>query len=275
MFTRSEYRFLPSRSPPSPVSVVEKEADIPNCPTCARLARQRWYHWSAHLASSIALLILFILHFDPHRLADTCWDLHNYYSPVNVAVAQHPHVTTRYNGSLWHDSPFKGPPTPAVEDAWHSIMQYGMIAASASDLQRVNHSLRTAVRFPSEAGGGYMVTPVGTHQIHCLHYIWQDHHHAAFPDVVRKMKEIPEMYERHYEHCVDYIRQSIMCQFDTALVTYDWVRDHQQPTPNSNAMHKCVDWDALQAWLKGRAVEVPMGFEWRQPVGQESLPWNP
>jgi hypothetical protein len=196
-------------------------------------------------------------------------------APVNAAVVQHGHVTTRYNGSLWYDSPFKGPPTPAIEEAWHSIMQYGMIAVSASDIQRVNHSLRTAVRFPSEAGGGYMVTTVGTHQIHCLHYIWQDHHRAAFPDVARKMREIPEMYERHYEHCVDYIRQSIMCQFDTGLVTYNWVRDHQQPTPNSNAMHKCVNWDAVQGWLKDRAVEVPAGFEWRQPEGQESLPWNP
>jgi hypothetical protein len=116
---------------------------------------------------------------------------------------------------------------------------------------------------------------VGTHQLHCLHYIWQDHHSAAFPEVQRKMAEIPEMYERHYEHCVDYIRQSLMCHFDLGLVTYDWVLEHPNPTPNSNAMHKCANWEKAQEWLKGRAVEVPDGFVWSQPPGQESLEWNP
>lgn len=120
-----------------------------------------------------------------------------------------------------------------------------------------------------------MATTVGTHQLHCLHYIWQDHHRDYFPDVQQKAQKVPELYERHYEHCVDYIRQSIMCQYDTGLVTYDWVLKHQNPTPNSNAMHKCVDWDAVQEWLKQRAVQIPDGFVWKQPEGQESLEWNP
>ena len=63
------------------------------------------------------------------------------------------------------------------------------------------------------------------------------------PALLWEMEQIPGMYERHYEHCIDYIRQNIMCNFDVGLVTYDWVLNHQKPTPNSNAMHKCVDWD--------------------------------
>ncbi|KAF2797572.1 hypothetical protein K505DRAFT_358272 [Melanomma pulvis-pyrius CBS 109.77] len=235
-------------------------------------------HWIVHvgsLATIISLAILLIYSNDRASVATACWDSHNYYSPVNAALETHPYVTIRFNGSLWYESPFKGPPSPVVEEAWHDIMQYGMIAVSASDYERVNHSTRTAVRFPDEAGGGYMATTVGTHQMHCLHYIWQDHHREYYPDVLRKAKDIPELYERHYEHCVDYIRQSLMCHFDVGLVTYDWVLKHQIPTPNSNAMHKCVDWKLAQAWLKERAVDIPEGFEWKQPNGQESLPWNP
>lgn len=29
----------------------------------------------------------------------------------------------RFKYSLWYQSPFKGPPTPQVEQAWHSIMK--------------------------------------------------------------------------------------------------------------------------------------------------------
>ena len=154
-------------------------------------------------------------------------------------------------------------------------MQYGTIAVSAKDILRVGHNLTTAAQFPPEAGGGFVATTIGTHALHCLHYVWQDHHSSYFPGTMQKIEEIPEMYERHYEHCVDYIRQSLMCNFDTGLVTYDWVLKHHNPTPNSNARHKCVDWDKLQAWLKDRTVSMPEGFRWKQPAGQPSLDWNP
>ncbi|KAI1074815.1 hypothetical protein F5B20DRAFT_562497 [Whalleya microplaca] len=264
-------------SPAASLTDGKEEGHI-ECNRCTTHSRIRRNHWIAHAVSLIAivsLLVLLIPFREGTRMAARCWDMYNYYSPVNSALATQPYITTRFNGSLWYDSPFKGPPTPAVEEAWHSIMQYGMIAVSAEDYEKVNHSVRTAVQFPTESGGGYMATTVGTHQLHCLHFLWQDHHRASFPDVLRKAQEVPELYERHFEHCVDYIRQSIMCQFDTGLVTYDWVLEHQNPTPNSNAMHKCVNWDVVQRWLQDRAVEIPEGFEWKQPEGQESLPWNP
>ncbi|GAB1316879.1 Cyclochlorotine biosynthesis protein O [Madurella fahalii] len=262
-------------SEPFPTSLVEGEEE-----DYARRKHKicRW-HWMVHAGSAVAVISLLVLLMlslhDMPRTAARCWDMYNYYSPVNDALARRPYVTTRFNGSLWYSSPFKGPPTPAVEDAWHAVMQYGMIAVTAEDYERTGHSIRTAVRFPPEAGGGYVATTVGTHQLHCLHYLWQDHHRAHFPDTLRKAHDVPELYERHFEHCVDYIRQSLMCHFDTGLVTYDWVRQHQNPSPNANAMHKCVDWDAAQQWLRERAVKIPEGFVWKQPEGQESLPWNP
>lgn len=154
-------------------------------------------------------------------------------------------------------------------------MQYGIIAVSEEDYIRAGYSTRTAAKFPPELGGGYMVTTTGAHQLHCMHYIWQDHHKALVPEMLRKSREVPEMYERHYEHCIDYLRQSLMCSYDTTIVTYNWVLDHQKPTPNGNAMHKCVDYDGIQEWLKERAVDMPEGFEWTQPQGQQSLDRNP
>lgn len=168
-------------------------------------------------------------------------------------------------------------------------MEYGMIAVSATDLERAQRleDLDTAAAFPvSEKDKDkkedereekkYIAVAVGTHQLHCLHYLWQDHHAAFFPNTTqRKQKEVPELYERHYEHCVDYIRQTIMCNFDTSLLSYDWVREHQTPTPNSNVMHRCVDWGVVQGWFRERAVKIPDGFVWSKPEGQASLDSNP
>jgi hypothetical protein len=154
-------------------------------------------------------------------------------------------------------------------------MKYGMIAVTADDLIRVNHTLPTAPQYPAAAGGGYVAGMLGTHQLHCLHFLWQDHHRGLLPDVELMAEQIPEMYERHYEHCVDYIRQGLMCNFDTGLLTFDWVLDHPNPTPNGNTPHKCVNWDVLQLWLEEQAVEIPEAFKWEHPEGQESLSWNP
>lgn len=162
-------------------------------------------------------------------------------------------------------------PTPYKFPAyWYTD---GLIAVTADDILRVGHNL-SVVQFPPAAGGGYMAATVGTHQLHCLHYIWKDHHRGYFPDLRQKIADMPEVYELHYEHCIDYIRQGVMCNFDTGIIPYSWVGNNNNPTPNSNTLHRCVDWDSLQDWLGSRAVEVPEGFVWKQPEDAVRLEWN-
>lgn len=83
------------------------------------------------------------------------------------------------------------------------------------------------------------------------------------------------MYERHFEHCVDYLRQGVLCHYDTGIIPYDWVGENQQPTPNGNTRHRCVDWGVLQAVLEEQAVEMPEDFRWTQPKEAVSLAENP
>jgi hypothetical protein len=140
----------------------------------------------------------------------------------------------------------------------------------------MGHNTTLAVRFPGTIGdGGYPVFASGTHAIHCLHHIWKDHYIEELTEVQELKAGFPKMYELHYEHCVDYMRQYIMCKFDTTAVPFNWVLDHQNPTPNGNTIHKCVNWDNLQAWMKKHAVEEPEGYVWKQPDDAISLDANP
>ncbi|KAI0396113.1 hypothetical protein F5Y17DRAFT_456243 [Xylariaceae sp. FL0594] len=237
-----------------------------------RVSSRKSLHWLSHAVSAVSILgLLAQLMSQP-----TCWDKFNYYSPVNDAVAPYPYIHKVFNGSLWHKTPWTGPPTEEVERAWYEIVQYGMIGVSEEDISKIQHS-STSARFPDSSGGGYIAATIGTHHLHCLHYIWQDHYMSQLLPAARAEKErIPKyLYELHYEHCVDYIRQGLMCQFDTGIIPYSWVRDHPNPTPNANTHHKCVDWAALQDWLRDRAVVVPDNFTWMQPEDAVPLPWNP
>ncbi|OAQ69822.1 hypothetical protein VFPPC_02398 [Pochonia chlamydosporia 170] len=236
-------------------------------------SKSLWLLFHVAIAGIYLILIPYVLSALSKSGQNGCVAKFNYYSPINEAINEE-YVDVRFNGSLWHDSPYKGPPTPAVEQAWQDLMAYGTISVTAEDIIRIGHNL-TAVQFPEIAGGGYLAVAMGTHQIHCLHYIWQDHHMDSFPKTKANKKGAPEMYERHYEHCIDYIRQTLMCNFDPGIIPYYWVRKHNQPTPDGNTQHKCVNWDALHGWLKERAVHMPDGFEWHQPPDAVSLPDNP
>lgn len=66
-----------------------------------------------------------------------------------------------------------------------------------------------------------------------------------------------------------------MCNYDMTMITYNWVKTHDTPTPNGNTKHKCVDWSKMQTWLKDRVVQMPEGFEWKQPDDAVSLDFNP
>lgn len=44
-------------------------------------------------------------------------------APLLDALTPASYGSTRFTYSLWSLSPFKGPPTPAVQDAWHEIMR--------------------------------------------------------------------------------------------------------------------------------------------------------
>ncbi|KAF2973163.1 hypothetical protein GQX73_g292 [Xylaria multiplex] len=272
MFTKRGYVTLADDS-----SLESKEPFLENAvyPQKERSRAYKWLHWIYHGLSVVAIVgLLTCLQLMTRTTQLACWDKFNYYSPVNDAVTPHPYVHKVFNGSLWHQTPWTGPPTEAVEKAWYDIMKYGMISVTKEDIEKIHHPDWSA-QFPAESGGGYIAATIGTHQLHCLHYIWQDHYMEYFPKTQDKKQRVPELYERHYEHCVDYIRQSLMCQFDTGIIPYNWVLDHQNPTPNANTHHKCVDWTALQNWLEKRAVEVPENFVWTQPKDAISLGWNP
>jgi hypothetical protein len=79
MFAPSAYQPLPDRPPPSLATADEKEEGVFKCARCNRCARRRWWHWLAHAANTITIIVLLVINFDPRRLAVTCWNLHNYY----------------------------------------------------------------------------------------------------------------------------------------------------------------------------------------------------
>src|SRR2546423_6716486 len=58
------------------------------------------------------------------------------------------------------------------------------------------------------------------------------------------------------EHCLDMLRQNIMCQGDTQLITMKWGHRQAVPLANQSSPHKCVNWGRLNTWAKDHSVDV-------------------
>lgn len=52
------------------------------------------------------------------------------------------------------------------------------------------------------------------------------------------------------DHCIDYLRQVIMCESDVTPVTSNWVFTHHTPHPDFNTMHKCRNFTKLLEWVE-------------------------
>ena len=67
------------------------------------------------------------------------------------------------------------------------------------------------------------------------------------------------------DHCIEYIREYLMCKPDLSLVTYHWINNTAQhpedpslrlPTSWDHSLHECANWDALDAWAGARVFDL-------------------
>lgn len=72
----------------------------------------------------------------------------------------------------------------------------------------------------------------------------------------------------HMDHCVDGLRQSLMCSVDITPISYAWYPSRQETLPTTGVAHTCRDYDVVADWARQRQtvsfdtkihVENPLG----------------
>ncbi|PVH94102.1 hypothetical protein DM02DRAFT_661360 [Periconia macrospinosa] len=149
----------------------------------------------------------------------------------------------RFEGSVKLPSPYKGPPTKAVEEAWEKLTPLHLMRIRESEFQNVNASKYSSQLYDEE--GGRIAVFEAFHMIHCVKSLWQNTYPEYFSEIHAYNQANQDEWHEHTDHCADMLRQKLMCEADSSLITYNWLKNHYYPHPNFNVEHQCRNYDRL------------------------------
>ncbi|KAL1986125.1 hypothetical protein VTN96DRAFT_6777 [Rasamsonia emersonii] len=186
------------------------------------------------------------------RADDFCFKRSTFYSPVTKDINTHLHLV-RNNGTLDWPSIYRGPPSPELDAAWSHIA-YDMGVVGVPEEEALKAGLRKGdVRIPPgyKNSGYYMASLEVTHQLHCVNFLrkaaWLNY--PYYKDKGWEFSDPPDELERHLYHCIEILRQMLMCNADPGLIGYRWVRGREgHPYPYMNTPHKCRDFQGMLDW---------------------------
>ncbi|KAK6860653.1 hypothetical protein PG995_004289 [Apiospora arundinis] len=137
-----------------------------------------------------------------------------------------------------------GEPGHALDEAWENLYKFG-----ANDLSTDHRHL---VKDVQETSGhrGYIVTLNVFHQLHCLNGLRK----LGRPEYYKRPGHRDEAgfmdFYEHVDHCVEALRQDIMCQAD--LTPRYWFLDEAKDkfVSNGSLVQSCRDFTAIREWAE-------------------------
>ncbi|EED16330.1 conserved hypothetical protein [Talaromyces stipitatus ATCC 10500] len=147
------------------------------------------------------------------------------------------------------DTPFAGDPSLELDQAWHNLLEDSTIRVSKEDLDYYN-----ITSLPLADGSGFASELFVTHELHCLKKIRQYIYKETYFEHVQGFAR--NELKRHVDHCIETLRQGIMCRGDVSLATYTYLQGSNDVTARSWGSHQCIDFESLTAWTRERAVDI-------------------
>ncbi|TKA78085.1 hypothetical protein B0A55_03276 [Friedmanniomyces simplex] len=264
----------------------ERSAISPPLEAAAVAEPRRWYHSPAWLFCAVGLLCLVVIQ-NAVFFLESC----GYESGFKTELAYlKPSIKlhrTRFTGAIRatadgnglhvpepaldaHGRRFTGPPSPAVDAAWHDLIYGRYVPFTPSEINVLNTDTGVPPLLPlsltNQSGTdgqvlvpreGYYGGPDMLHSLHCLNglrkHLRLDYYGASMPT-------LPTEYERmHIDHCLEQLRQAVLCHGDMTPVTLRPVRNERGHVwallGETEREHTCRDGEALGSAWRERAGE--------------------
>ncbi|KAI0080783.1 hypothetical protein K474DRAFT_1636716 [Panus rudis PR-1116 ss-1] len=166
------------------------------------------------------------------------------FSPAQEALEYEVRVFSMSNNTI-----YQGEPSKEVDEAWDGLYnEFGnsMIPKSLARLLP-----NRTVPIPGDEEHYILVLSV-FHQLHCLNLMRKIffREHYTDPETGYVAGYSPERLTGHYMHCIDTLRQAVMCASDISPIVWQWNERVGKATPAMNVAHSCRSFDKIVEWAK-------------------------
>ncbi|KAG9232725.1 hypothetical protein BJ875DRAFT_466039 [Amylocarpus encephaloides] len=192
------------------------------------------------------------------------------YSPILKEADTSIHKVS-FNGSFMKENVFRQGAGPEVDAAWESLgVNYRSVAIPVSEAS-ASGLTPSHVQINSKYGGGFPANVEGLHHLHCLNLLRQSlyfNYNYYHEQGIGAFKNKDSIIRFHVTHCLDIIRQQLMCRPDTGVLGQVWW-DKAAPKAfvDFNTGHKCRNFEAVRKWAEERQIDDSVPEDFLMPPG--------
>jgi len=107
---------------------------------------------------------------------------------------------------------------------------------------------------PATGKRGYRVAIEVFHQLHCLNLLRQANYKSHYSPLGGDVSAENEDLHGHLNHCIDALRQFVMCQSDVNVFPFRFPFNDGDPWPDYETQHVCRNFDGIKRWAVDHAV---------------------
>lgn len=210
--------------------------------------RISWFSCLIHLVVLITYTSIFLVasfyHFHQRQELNPD-ELH----PTPLRDALHAKVTN-VDYDFNNTNAFKNSgPIDAIDAQWLSILNSAHdVRLSKSEVERTG--IKTIQL--ADGSGDYLVQPIVYHMLHCLYNVYRYNH----LDHYGEDPSGPAWRQEHTDHCIDNLRQFVMCHGGGGVSTFHWLPSRRIPWPQITDDEVCIDWDRFHGWVNQHSVNM-------------------
>jgi len=189
------------------------------------------------------------------------------YSPAETAI-RFEDVT--FHSNLGNDlSVYSGQPSEKVDTAWENL--YNRYAVSRISEYEANLLHEPTIGISNDPGY-YVVSLDVFHQLHCLNYIRKRLYPSYYVSVHNLSNSQEQRESIHLVHCIDSLRQTLMCTADISVIPFRWEEQQQRPILTLNSTHTCRNFDTIRKWADDHQLKPGWDFLGLQKKQKAALP---